>query len=417
MINEKIKQRLVEFNPYWKGSFEIDFKPRTVLDKINSLLPESQIIALCGLRRTGKTTLLKKVIFDLLKQHPADDMLYFSFDDFQGEIDDVINAFKEIHCKEPRFLFFDEVQKVVNWAEKVKLAYDTKKYKIFLSGSESLFLLEGSKESLAGRIFELEVQKLTFNEYLGFVGKRELAAKPQLYQRELQKELENYLQSGGFPEAIGKTPAFASEYIRSMVEKVVFKDLRELYSLENPKAVQAILEMLEDNPGMVVDLVSLSNELGISRQTLSKYFDFLERAHLVAKLYNYSRNRITSEKRLKKFYPTFLSTTLYQGLDDVRKGKVIETLCVLETRAKFFWRDAYKNEVDIVIEKNRKPLPIEVKWRNDPSGHTDALEKFCKKYKATEALIITKNPSQAKQKNLVSIKQVPLTEFLLRQEH
>jgi len=325
----------------------------------------------------------------------------------------LLDSFEEIHKKEPNFLLFDEVQKVPNWAGKVKILYDTKKYKIFVSGSESLFLRKGSRESLAGRIYEFEIKKLSFIEYLNFAGKAEMAKKPQLYDVELKIELRNYLLSGGFPELMGKeNKPLIKQYIKSaIIEKIVFNDMAKIYPIENPSQLIKILDIIVDNPGMLVDFSSLSQEIGITRQTLSKYFEYLEMAHLVVKLYNFSRNRITSEKSLKKFYPTFLSPVLMEESEE-KTGKLMETVCVIATDAKFFWRDKYKDEVDIVLQKDNETVPIEIKYRNQPSQNK-GLRKFLKKYKCREALIITKD-TRKKANDADGIEWVPVYEFLLR---
>ena len=410
MVNEKVKRALREFNPFWKTPVKIEYKDREVYGRLRKFIKEPQIVSLCGLRRVGKTTILQKIIQDLLKENQSDSILYFSFDDFQDlELFDVLDGFKEMHQKEPQFLIFDEIQKLPNWAEKIKIFYDTKKYKIFISGSESLFLRKGSRESLAGRIYEFEVKKLSFVEYLNFVGKGEMIKKPQLYDMELKIELSRYLLTGGFPELIGnEDKAMIRQYLKTaIIEKIVFKDMAKIYPIENPAQLIAILDILVDNPGMIVDFSSLSQELGISRQTLSKYFEYLEMAHLVVKLYNFSRNRITSEKSLKKFYPTFLSPVLIEESEE-KIGKLIETTCVLATDAKFFWRDKYKDEVDIILQLEKETIPIEVKYRNHPSQNK-GLQKFCKKYKCKETIVVTKDKREKNEE----VRFVPVYEFLL----
>jgi len=410
MVDEKIKRELRALNPFWDVPFSVRYKERTIYQRLQKYIKEPQIVSLCGLRRVGKTTILKRIIQDLLKNNPADSILYFSFDDFQAsELFDVIDAFVSIHKKEPKFLIFDEVQKLQNWAGKVKMLYDTERYKIFISGSESLFLRKGSTESLAGRIYEFEVKKLSFLEYLVFVDKTKMIEKPQLYEIELQNEFDKYLATAGFPEMIGKEDKLTiRDYIRNaVVEKIVFSDMMKIYPIENPTQLVTILDILIDNPGMLVDFVSLSQKLGIHRHTLSKYFEYLEMAHLVVKLYNFSRNKITSEKSLKKFYPTFLSPVLIEESEE-KMGKLIETTCVLATDAKFFWRDKYKDEVDIILQQDKDLIPVEIKYRNQPSQNK-GLQKFLKKYKCKQAIVVTKDKRGKNEET----RFVPVYEFLL----
>jgi predicted AAA+ superfamily ATPase len=410
MVNEKIKQVLNLLNPFWRTSFDVKYKDRTVYSRIQRYFVDKQIISLCGLRRVGKTTILRKIIKDLLKENPPESILYFSFDDFQAvELLDILDAFFSIHNKEPKFLIFDEIQKLPNWAEKIKLIYDTEKYKIFISGSESLSLKKGSRESLAGRIYEFEIKRLSFYEYLDFIGKSEMTKKPQLYELELKNELERYLITAGFPELIENEDKLKIRtYLRStIVESIVFSDMVKIYPIDNPVQLISILEILVDNPGMIIDITSLSQELGIHRHTLSKYLDYLEMAHLVVKLYNFSRNRITSEKSLKRFYPTFLSPVLTEESEE-KMGKMIETTCVLATDTKFFWRDKYKDEVDIILQQDKELVPVEIKYRNQPSQNK-GLQKFCKKYKCKEAIVVTKD----KRGKNEEVRFVPVYEFLL----
>jgi len=415
MANEKITRLLVEQNPSWKAPFQIGYKDRSVYPSIKRLLKEPQIISLCGLRRVGKTTIMKKLMEELLRENAPDSMLYFSFDDFaQTELFPVLDAFKELHGKEPKFLFFDEIQKVPNWAEKVKLLYDSGKYKMVISGSESLFLRKGSRESLAGRIYEFEIKGLSFREYLGFAGMLHMAKKPALYSVELRAELGKYILCGGFPELIGKQDtSLASLHVKSsIIEKIIFVDLPRIYPIENPSQLLSIFEIVSENPGMIIDFTSLSQELGISRQTLSKYFECLESAHLVVKLYNFSKNRITSEKKLRKFYPSFPPAMLWGGSDKARLGKLMETVCVLCSGAKFFWRDEHKNEVDIVLTDGGRLTPIEVKYQVSPR-ESSGLAQFCRKYKCRHALVVTED-TRGKKADFADVTYVPICEFLLQ---
>ncbi len=412
-MDEKLVRLLRELNPFWIGNFSVEYFDRDIYEKIARVVGEKQIIALSGLRRVGKTTLLDKIIFDLLKKNAKkEEILYFSFDGFEGnDLFEIIDACKEINGIEPKFLFFDEVQKVEGWHEKVKLLYDTKKYKLFVSGSESLFLKKGAKESLAGRIFEFEVKTLSFKEFLVFSGKTEWAEKPLLFDFELRTAFNDYLLSGGFPEMIGKKdPALVRNYIKSaVVEKVVFIDLPRLFPVDDPQKLYSLLEVLIDNPGMLVDYSSLSKQFGLSRQTVSNYFFYLEQANLVKKLYNFSKNKMVSEKKLKKYYPTFLSSAL---ITNAEFGKLAESVCAINLKTNFFWRDPHKNEVDFILPQEKNLLPIELKYRNSPKENTGIIQ-FCKKYSCKKAIILTKD-SRKKTKNQIKIDYVPVYEFLLK---
>nr|AAU83459.1 conserved hypothetical protein [uncultured archaeon GZfos28G7] len=145
----KIKDVLRDLNPWWKGKFEIEYKQREIYEQIEKFMPLPQIIALTGLRRVGKTTLMRKIIEDAIENgFDSRNIIYFSFDEFrEAEIREVMRGYEELMEKDFRrqgkyLLLLDEIQKLSNWENQLKSIYDLfgKKVKIIISGSESLFI-------------------------------------------------------------------------------------------------------------------------------------------------------------------------------------------------------------------------------------------------------------------------------------
>ena len=147
MTQKRIIEGLKETNKWWKNNFEIDYKNREIYGKIKKFIKTQQIIALTGLRRVGKTTLMLKIVDDKLNSgFNPENIIYFSFDDFKDiKIKDVANSyayFMNKNMDKGNYLFlFDEIQKIEEWEEQVKRIYDNyKNFKIIVSGSESLFI-------------------------------------------------------------------------------------------------------------------------------------------------------------------------------------------------------------------------------------------------------------------------------------
>ncbi len=413
----QIKEALLGFNPWWKGEFKAEFKERELYSKIQKFLPLPQIIAFTGLRRVGKTTLMYKIVEDALHQGFAPrNIIYFSFDEFkEAEIRDVLNEYGEIMGKEFRndrhWLLLDEVQKLTDWESQLKGIYDLfgKKVKIIISGSESLFLRKKSKETLAGRIFEFKVETLTFKEYLHFKG---VDYQPlELYAKELGKLFEEFTFTQGFPELVGITDKeIIRKYIREgIIEKVIYRDIPALFKVKDVSVVEKILNMLLDEPGQLVELSELAQELKISRQTMSNYLSYLEDSFLIQKLYNFSKNRRKVERKLKKYYPAMVSPELLFSSDILAKSKVFEWELVRQLRAEFFWRDPYQHEVDMVLT-DKKILPLEVKYgKIDFSG----LIAFMNQFKLKEGVILSLNQERKQVIDGKTIKIIPAFKFLL----
>jgi len=170
MENKRLFDALERSNLWWKGDFELDYKPRKVYEEIKNFIKSRQIISLTGLRRTGKTTILFKIIKDSIAEYGKENIVYFSFDDFREvKLLEVIEAYFELMKKnnnESILFLFDEIQKIPGWEEQLKRIYDeNKKFKFVISGSESLFIRRGTRESLAGRMFEFQIKTLCFKEF------------------------------------------------------------------------------------------------------------------------------------------------------------------------------------------------------------------------------------------------------------
>jgi predicted AAA+ superfamily ATPase len=416
----RIEEALVEQNPWWKDRFVLDYKPRSVYDRLRPLLETPQIVSLNGIRRAGKTTLLRKAASDALEQGTEPKaILYFSFDEFGQEgLRPVLDAYERLlgqNLRQGRHLvLFDELQKVDGWENGLKALYDVHKgrVKFLISGSEGLFIRSGGKETLAGRLFELKVDPLTFKEFLDFKGMKNEPSG--LYERELGAMFWEYVRSQGFPEMVGVADrTIIRKYLReSIVEKVLFKDIPAHSGVKDPSSLESIVNILMDEPGQMIQLSELAGELGLSRRTLSAYLSHLENSFLVRKLYNYSTGRRKSERKLKKYYPAIISPDLTFAQDDLSRSRVLEWCVVNQLGAEYFWRDAYKNEVDIVVPGAR-PAPIEVKYGR---AETRGVEAFMGKFKVRTGTIVSSSDEGVRETARGEITIRPVFKYLIENQ-
>src|SRR3989344_2232052 len=408
-----------EFNPWWEGKFKLEYKEREEYLKIKRFLDMPQIIALTGLRRVGKSTIMLKIIEDWMSSgFNPQNIFLFSFDDSKDlSIRKVIEEYQRIKDKslnQEKFLFlFDEIQKIDNWQEQIKIIYDLykKNVKIIVSGSESLFIRKKFKESLAGRIFEFIIETLSFKEYIKF--KNIKHGSLELYKKEYFRLFEEYIFTGGFPELCGikdkdKIKMYIKEGIR---DKVLYKDIPSLFKIDDISVLNSILENITENPGQIIELSSYSGEYHISRPTLSNYLMYLEDSFLIRKLYNYSHNKRKMERKLKKYYPALVSTNLIFNDNPLVKSKAFENVIVNQLKAEFFWRDPYKNEVDIILG-NGKPMAIEVKYGEIKDFHS--LRRFMYLFNIHSSYIISKEQERKQKFNNIEISIVPAWKWLLK---
>ena len=407
-----------EFNPWWEGKFKLEYKEREIYSKIKKFLKMPQIIALTGLRRAGKTTIMLKITEEWLSSgFNPQNIFFFSFDDFKGSsLRELVEEYERVHNKklsDERFLFlFDEIQKIDNWQEQIKIIYDIYKnnVKIIVSGSESLFIRKKFKESLAGRIFEFKIDTLTFKEFIKFKG---VSYKSfELYKKEYYKLFEEFIVSGGFPELCGikdkeKIKMYIKEGIR---DKVLYKDIPSLFKIDDISILNSILENITENPGQLIELSSFSSEYKISRPTLANYLRYLEDSFLIKKIYNFSKNKRKIERKLKKYYPTLISINLLFSEDSLSKSKVFENVLINQLKADFFWRDPYKNEVDMILDEG-KIIPVEIKYGEikDIKG----LLRFMGLFNIKNGFVISREQEKKQTYNGKEISIIPAWKWLL----
>lgn len=408
---ELLIQAIRETNKWWSNDFDFPlYKEREIYKEILPFLKTKQIIALVGLRRVGKTTLLFKIVQENLKNgFEKTNIFYFSFDEFKDiHIREPVSLYQELKDKDlnkGKYIFvFDEIQKIENWSEQLKRLYDNyPNIKFLISGSESLFIRKKMRESLAGRIFEFQLSPLSFKEFLEFRSKA--IENIALQKEEILKEFKQYLLTNGFPEIINAEKEIILKYINeTIIDRVIYKDLSDITGAQNISTIKSIFNIIFNNPGQIIEINSLAKEIGASRHSLSNYLEYLEQAYLIKKLYNYSRNARKTERRLKKYYSAIINPLLIE----IEFPKVFEQSIIMQLNADYFWRDPYKNEVDII--KISPLTAIEIKSGEIKERDLASLTKFIEKFHPKEAFILSYNI----EKTLNNIKIIPFYKYLLK---
>ncbi|MEW6409334.1 MAG: ATP-binding protein [Nitrospirota bacterium] len=409
---------LQNFNPWWRdGKVSAEFlgRKRKIFSNIFKYVEKRQIVLFTGLRRVGKTTLMYQIIDELLRKgvNPYN-VLYFSFDEMKYDLEAIIKQYEtdilhEDISKKKVFIFLDEIQKLEGWPSKVKLLYDANpKLKIFLTGSAQITMWRGTRESLAGRFFDFVIRPLDFEEYLDFKGVRIDRDREKIFEKDLRRHMAGFLKTGGFIEALDMDEHMLRKYFKeSLLERVIFVDIPQTFKLDLPELLMKLLTITTSRPGFYLDYKNLSNDLDVDRRTIANYISYLEYALFLQKLYNYSRNLLTSEKKVKKLYPCNTSFTLSLN-PQVDLPSVVEQFFVNNLDARFFLKTPQKEEIDIIHTHNKSILPIEIKIK-ERIGRDDVktLFKFLEKNNIKKALLITLDTGKKFQKEKLMVEAIP----------
>ena len=220
-------------------------------------------------------------------------------------------------------------------------------------------------------------------------GKEKYLQNPILWKKEIQ------------PDNLCK------KYIKeSVIERVIFKDVRKLFGIKELDKVEKIVKVVGSNPGMIIDLGEFAGEIGISRQALSNYLYYLELSFIVKSIGNYRGSYRSASRKLKKYYLIHPSFNISLGYED--EGKNVENLVLFKLKARNYWRGG-KFEVDFVKEG----IPYEVKFRKEVRRFKSMI-KFFENFKVKEGYIITKEVEGEERISKKKIFLVPLWKFMIK---
>ncbi len=395
---------LLKYNRHWDKGYQYPYpQHRIFFDKLLSSLDTKQIFELVGLRRTGKTTLFFQLINHLINnQINPHAIWYFTFDEDTPPLEDLFRIFSKQTCLSIKtdkiYIFLDEIQKLSNFQNQLKVYYDLyPNLKFYISGSTSLFIKKKTQESLAGRISRKNLNPLMFQEYLYFNEKKYLLARPQMYFQELEDEFEHFLESQFVECVFIQNDTERKNYLISILRKIIFEDIPSIFSVQNPEILWRLVKLIGAKPGIYIDYCHLSQEIGISNKTISSYLYYLEEAFIVKKVYNFSKNLLTSEKKLKRYY--LASPSFSWALTDfIKRGELVENLLISLNNYRFFWRDSYQHEVDFIDVKNDSIIPIEVKYKElVRDKELKSILIFARKFDTPEVRIFYKGWEQKTQ--------------------
>jgi len=427
------KNRLKLDNPWWSGEPQVAVsyrdKPRrqyfALFRRLAIERSVNRALVLMGPRRVGKTVMLHQFIQHLLETGtPPRHILFVSIDTplYSGlALESLLELYLELQAIDrdsALTVIFDEVQYLPKWEVHLKSLVDTyPSSKFIVSGSAAAALKLASLESGAGRFTDFMLPPLTFSEYLDFIGYDvralqarsgagdgtygDRAAAPQLDIVGLNERFIEYLNYGGYPEAVfsPEIQANCEQYLRSdIIDKVLLRDLPTLYGIQDIQELNRLFTTLAYNTGQEVSLEKLSSDSGVAKNTLRRYIEYLEAAFLVRRVERVDMNA-RRFKRAHGFKVYLTNPSMRAALfgkidpDGPAAPALAETALFSQwlhsemVRQLYYsrWDKGKGGEVDMVLLDNLTFQPrwcIEVKWSDKAANayrKLDGLLDFCQK--------------------------------------
>lgn len=378
---------------------------REYLQKMD--ITSSHIEVVSGVRRCGKSTLLKRI----MKTHKGK-LAYFNFEDsrvFDFEVSD-FRKLDEVMGKKVSAYFFDEIQNVPSWEIFVRELHD-RGDKVFITGSNASLLSQELGTRLTGRHLRHELFPFSYPEFLKYTK-----------QRESLKAFGNYLTSGGFPEYLASGN---HEMLQNLLKDIVLRDIAIRHGVKNTKTLMELTLFLFSNIGKEVTFNRLKNAFSIgSANSVSDYLSWLEDGYLLFYLPKFSYSAKTSSVNPRKVYAIDNGMVYANSLSfSEDTGRLLENMVFLHLRRTsshklFYFKE--KGECDFVVfEKNKCKYLIQVcqelhgeNQKRELTGLAEAMQFF----KVKQGLILTLNQRDELNYEGSSIKVLPIRDFIVGKE-
>ena len=337
-------------------------------NKLDSLIKPGKVLVIYGMRRTGKTSLIKKYLSTYKGKYfsgTGEDLFLREILESQS-VQKISSAFNSYDL-----IVIDEAQFISNIGLGLKILVDSNsKIKIIATGSSSFDLSNKLGEPLTGRQRIIKLYPISISELTNQIGPMEIQAK-----------LNDYLIYGTFPETLQlKNKNDKIEYLHTLRDSYLLKDLLILENLRNSNKLIDLLRLIAFQIGKEVSLNELSNSLDLSKQTVFRYLDLLEKVFIIKKISGFSRNLRKEISKTNRYYfcDNGLRNAIINNFDFIENrhdiGMLWENFILMERLKRnsykqhyanyYFWRTYDRQEIDFIEEYDGELHGYEFKWKN-----------------------------------------------------
>ncbi|GBE20039.1 MAG TPA: ATP-binding protein [Candidatus Pacearchaeota archaeon] len=401
---------------------EDEFVERDLLKDILNFIEDRRILIISGIRRCGKSTILKEIMRILKEKNKS--YCYVNFEDEKfldfnaREFEDLNEVLIEVYG-ESKYYFFDEIQNIDKFETFVRRLQDEGK-KIIITGSNSRLLSKEFGTRLTGRYKLFEIYPFSFREFLMFnkikIKKEDLPLTETKVK--IKKLFGRYTSLGGFPEYLKNKD---EDYIKTIYENILYKDIIARYSIKKQKTIKELVNMLTTNISSQFTYNSLKNTLKLSNSiTVKEYISYLNNSYLffeIQKFYYSLKKQLNSPRKIYLIDSSFFNILGFNFSPN--KGRILENIVFIELmrEGKEIFYYSNKGECDFVIKKGAKiTQAIQVCYNLDNKNkdrEINGLMESISKFNLKEGLILTHDQEDEIKVNSKKIKIIPVWKWLL----
>ena len=375
---------------------------------------------LVGLRRAGKSTLLYKIVLDLVASGVDwEQIVYINFEDERlseftaADFNDLLSVQSEMSDKKGYF-FLDEVQNIDGWEKFARRMADAKEH-IYITGSNAKMLSREIETTLGGRFFARHITPYAFGEYLTACGipHNEPALLGTKTNGKIRAACAQYLQYGGLPESL--LYKAKREYISGVYQKVLLGDIITRNSIRNDYAVKILIKKIAESVRSEISYSKLQKTLRAVNVSLAKD------AYLLFHLQNYYANLVEKES-YPKFY--FSDNGIVSLFLDRKESVQLENMAAVALARAYqdevYYLKSAKTGIDIDFYVPSIGLAVQAAYSiagDAREREVGSLKKLAQNSQgAARLVIVTYEEEETIIEDGVTIEAVPLYKFLLELE-
>ncbi len=375
---------------------------RKIFGQLKEHTDKKQISVITGMRRTGKTTLVRQ----LLKEVLNDNSVYMDLERMDNRFlfqaanyENIVLALKQrgLNFERRCVIALDEVQLVKELPGIIKYLYDTYDIKFIISGSVSFYLKNLFSESLAGRKRIFEIFPLDFGEYLTFksVPWLETGLENWLFDMNefirLKAWYNEFIDFGGFPEVVlAESVNHKKDLLEDILSSYINADIKWLSDFRKTEKIRNLMSMLASRTGTKLDTSKMAALTGLSVPTVNNYIGLFEQTYLIYRLTVTSKNPDREIVKAKKIY--FSDNGIAKCLAGLSSGSMFENAVFNQLRHKGnlqYYSLKNGKEIDFIFNNN---TAFEVKETATRADYLHAL-KLSSNLNIKETYVISRYPS------------------------
>lgn len=374
-----------------------------------------QITVISGIRRSGKSTLLKQFSLKL------PDFYYINFDDerlINFSVEDFNNLIIVWKKKfESKYILIDEIQNITKWERFVRRIHD-EGYKLFITGSNAKLLSSELSTHLTGRYQKIELFPFSFSELIGYYKIDTSLSLTSVTKAKILNLFDEYLLRGGFPEYIKYKD---NEYLKRIYEDIIYRDIITRFGIKEVKSFRELTNYIFTNFTKEESYNTLKNILGIkTTMSVRAYVGFLEESYLIFELFKYDyslKKQYVSDKKLYVIDNGMRNATSFGFSAD--RGRLLENLVYIELKRRgkklYYFKDKF--ECDFLVQENNTiTQAIQVTQKIDQTNEErefGGLMNAFSRLNIKTGLILTENQSKIQTIDSHKIIIKPIWQWLL----